>query len=403
MINKEHFKTLIKDMKSKGNYRVFNDILRERGSFPNAIWYGPYNIKNITNWCSNDYLGMGQHKVVIDAMHTALDMTGSGSGGTRNIGGTSHYHVALEHELAMLHNKSKALLFSSAYVANEWSLIALSKIIPNIHFVSDSNNHNSLIIGMSHSRAPKTVFNHNDLQQLEDILCAVKIAGQTPCVVFESVYSMDGDVGHIKEICDLADKYGAITYIDEVHAVGLYGTHGGGKVEELGLENRIDIVNGTLGKAYGVQGGYIAADTDVIDAIRSIAAGFIFTTSLSPVSCAGALAAVKYLKDHNELRDKHQERARKLKHRLNANGITVMECATTHIVPVLVGDAVKCKAISDRLLNEHNIYVQPINFPTVDVGTERLRFAPTPFHDDGMIEDLIIALKESFAYHQVRV
>tara|TARA_R110000868_G_scaffold139232_2_gene353966 strand:+ start:101 stop:1312 length:1212 start_codon:yes stop_codon:yes gene_type:complete len=403
MINKEHFKTLIKDMKSKGNYRVFNDILRERGSFPNAIWYGPYNIKNITNWCSNDYLGMGQHKVVIDAMHTALDMTGSGSGGTRNIGGTSHYHVALEHELAMLHNKSKALLFSSAYVANEWSLIALSKIIPDIHFVSDSNNHNSLIIGMSHSRAPKTVFNHNDLQQLEDILCAVKIAGQTPCVVFESVYSMDGDVGHIKEICDLADKYGAITYIDEVHAVGLYGTHGGGKVEELGLENRIDIVNGTLGKAYGVQGGYIAADTDVIDAIRSIAAGFIFTTSLSPVSCAGALAAVKYLKDHNELRDKHQERARKLKHRLNANGITVMECATTHIVPVLVGDAVKCKAISDRLLNEHNIYVQPINFPTVDVGTERLRFAPTPFHDDGMIEDLIIALKESFAYHQVRV
>jgi|TARA_B110000503_G_scaffold86091_1_gene131087 5-aminolevulinate synthase len=403
MINKEHFKTLIKDMKSKGNYRVFNDILRERGSFPNAIWYGPYNIKNITNWCSNDYLGMGQHKVVIDAMHTALDMTGSGSGGTRNIGGTSHYHVALEHELAMLHNKSKALLFSSAYVANEWSLIALSKIIPDIHFVSDSNNHNSLIIGMSHSRAPKTVFNHNDLQQLEDILCAVKIAGQTPCIVFESVYSMDGDVGHIKEICDLADKYGAITYIDEVHAVGLYGTHGGGKVEELGLENRIDIVNGTLGKAYGVQGGYIAADTDVIDAIRSIAAGFIFTTSLSPVSCAGALAAVKYLKDHNELRDKHQERARKLKHRLNANGITVMECATTHIVPVLVGDAVKCKAISDRLLNEHNIYVQPINFPTVDVGTERLRFAPTPFHDDGMIEDLIIALKESFAYHQVRV
>lgn len=403
MINKEHFKTLIKDMKSKGNYRVFNDILRERGSFPNAIWYGPYNIKNITNWCSNDYLGMGQHKVVIDAMHTALDMTGSGSGGTRNIGGTSHYHVALEHELAMLHNKSKALLFSSAYVANEWSLIALSKIIPDIHFVSDSNNHNSLIIGMSHSRAPKTVFNHNDLQQLEDILCAVKIAGQTPCVVFESVYSMDGDVGHIKEICDLADKYGAITYIDEVHAVGLYGTHGGGKVEELGLENRIDIVNGTLGKAYGVQGGYIAADTDVIDAIRSIAAGFIFTTSLSPVSCAGALAAVKYLKDHNELRDKHQERARKLKHRLNANGITVMECATTHIVPVLVEDAVRCKAISDRLLNEHNIYVQPINFPTVDVGTERLRFAPTPFHDDGMIEDLIIALKESFAYHQVRV
>jgi 5-aminolevulinate synthase len=403
MINKEPFKQLIKDMKSNGKYRVFNDIIRERGDFPNAIWYGPYNIKTIVNWCSNDYLGMGQHKVVLDAMHTALDQTGSGSGGTRNIGGTSHYHVALEHELALLHNKARALLFSSAYVANEWSLIALSKIIPNIHFVSDANNHNSLIVGIQHSRAPKTVFRHNDLQHLEDILCAVKLAGQTPCIVFESVYSMDGDVGLIKEICDLADKYEAITYIDEVHAVGLYGTHGGGKVEELGLESRIDIVNGTLGKAYGVQGGYIAADADVVDAIRSVAAGFIFTTSMSPVACAGALAAVKYLKDHNELRDKHQERARKLKHRLNHNGIKVMECSTTHIVPVLIGDAVKCKAVSDTLLNEHSIYVQPINYPTVDVGTERLRFAPTPYHDDGMIEDLIVALKQSFDCHQVQV
>jgi len=403
MINREPFKQLIKDMKHSGKYRVFNDIIRERGDFPRAIWYGPYNIKTIVNWCSNDYLGMGQHKVVLDAMHTALDQTGSGSGGTRNIGGTSHYHVALEHELALLHNKARALLFSSAYVANEWSLIALSKIIPDIHFVSDENNHNSLIIGMSHSRAPKTVFRHNDLNHLEDILCSVKLAGQTPCIVFESVYSMDGDVGDIRGICDLADKYGAITYIDEVHAVGLYGTHGGGKVEELGLESRIDIVNGTLGKAYGVQGGYIAADADVVDAIRSVAAGFIFTTSMSPVTCAGALAAVKYLKDHNEIRDKHQERARKLKHRLRANGIPVMECATTHIVPVLVGEAKRCKAISDDLLNEHSIYVQPINYPTVAVGTERLRFAPTPFHDDGMIEDLITALKLSFACHPVPV
>jgi len=403
MIDKKPFNTLLKTLKDNGKYRVFNDIIREAGDFPNAMWYGPYNIKNIVNWCSNDYLGMGQHKVVLDAMHTALDHTGSGSGGTRNIGGTSHYHVALEHELALLHNKARALLFSSAYVANEWTLIALSKIIPDIHFISDANNHNSLIIGISHSRAPKTVFRHNDLQHLEDILCSVKLAGQTPCIVFESVYSMDGDVGEIKSICDLADKYGAITYIDEVHAVGLYGTHGGGKVEELGLESRIDIVNGTLGKAYGVQGGYIAADADVVDAIRSVAAGFIFTTSMSPVSCAGALAAVKYLKDHNELREKHQERARKLKHRLNHNGIQVMECSTTHIVPVLVGEAKKCKAVSDTLLNEHNIYVQPINFPTVAVGTERLRFAPTPFHDDGMIEDLITALKSSFDYHQVQV
>jgi 5-aminolevulinate synthase len=403
MINKEPFKQLIKDMKHSGKYRVFNDIIRERGNFPRAIWYGPYNIKTIVNWCSNDYLGMGQHKVVLDAMHTALDQTGSGSGGTRNIGGTSHYHVALEHELALLHNKARALLFSSAYVANEWTLIALSKIIPDIHFVSDSNNHNSLIVGMQHSRAAKTVFRHNDLDHLEDILCSVKLAGQTACIVFESVYSMDGDVGDIRGICDLADKYGAITYIDEVHAVGLYGTHGGGKVEELGLESRIDIVNGTLGKAYGVQGGYIAADADVVDAIRSVAAGFIFTTSMSPVSCAGALASVKYLKDHNELRDKHQERARKLKHRLRDNGIAVMECSTTHIVPVLVGEAKLCKAISDDLLNEHNIYLQPINSPTVAVGTERLRIAPTPFHDDGMIEDLITALTASFACHPAQV
>ena len=393
MINKEPFKQLIKDLKDNGKYRVFNDIVRERGDFPKAIWYGPYNIKTIVNWCSNDYLGMGQNKVVLDAMHTALDQTGSGSGGTRNIGGTSHYHVALEHELAMLHNKSRALLFSSAYVANEWTLIALTKIIPNIHFVSDANNHNSLIVGMSHSRAPKTVFKHNDLQDLEDKLVNVTLAGQTPCIVFESVYSMDGDVGHIKEICDLADKYNAITYIDEVHAVGLYGTHGGGKVEELGLESRVDIINGTLGKAFGVQGGYIAADADVVDAIRSVAAGFIFTTSMSPVACAGALAAIKWLKDHDEIRVKHQERANKLKTLLKENGLPLMECSTTHIVPLLVGEAKKCKMMSDRLLNDHNIYVQPINYPTVDVGTERLRFAPTPFHDDAMMSDLITALK----------
>ncbi len=393
MINKQPFEDLIKEFKSNGKYRVFNDIVRENGKFPNAIWYGPYAIKNIVNWCSNDYLGMGQHKVVIDAMHTALDHTGTGSGGTRNIGGTSHYHVALEYELATLHKKEKALLFSSAYVANEWTLIALSKIIPNIHFVSDSNNHNSLIIGIGHSRAAKTVFKHNDLANLETILSSVRSAGETPCIVFESVYSMDGDVGLIKEICDLADKYGAITYIDEVHAVGLYGAHGGGKVEELGLQDRVDIVNGTLGKAFGVQGGYIAADSVIIDAVRSIAAGFIFTTSMSPVTCAGAMAAVKFLKAHPELRARHQQQAQKLKDSLIKNNLPFMDCSTTHIVPVLVGDAKKCKEMSDLLLNEHNIYVQPINYPTVDVGTERLRFAPTPLHDDGMIEDLINALK----------
>jgi len=396
MINKEPFINLIKTLKDNGKYRVFNDIIRERGDFPKAIWYGPYNIKNIVNWCSNDYLGMGQHKVVLDAMHTALDMTGAGSGGTRNIGGTSHYHVALEHELAQLHNKSRALLFSSAYVANEWTLIALSKIIPNIEFVSDQNNHNSLVVGILHSRAAKSVFEHNNLEDLEAKLKASKAAGNIPCIVFESVYSMDGDVGLIKEICDLADKYEAMTYIDEVHAVGLYGATGAGKVEQLGLEGRIDFINGTLGKAYGVQGGYVAGDAIVLDAIRLMSAGFIFTTSMSPVTCAGALAAIKYLKDHNELREKHQERARKLKHRLRAAGIPVMECATEHIVPVLIGDAKKCKAMSDDLLNDFNIYVQPINSPTVDVGTERLRFAPTPFHDDGMIEDLVQALSEIF-------
>ena len=396
MINKEPFQKLITDLKANGKYRVFNDILRENGKFPQAIWYGPYNIKNITNWCSNDYLGMGQHKVVLDAMHTALDMTGAGSGGTRNIAGTSHYHVALEHELATLHKKEKALLFSSAYVANEWTLIALAKIIPNIEYISDANNHNSIIVGIQHSKAKKVIFKHNDLEDLEQKLKISFAQGNVPCVVFESVYSMDGDCGHIKEICKLADKYKAITYIDEVHAVGLYGEKGAGKLEQLGLQDKVDIVNGTLGKAFGVQGGYIACDNIVADAIRSVAAGFIFTTSMSPVTCAGALAAIKYLKDHNEIREKHQERARKLKHRLTVAGITVMDCATEHIVPVLVGDAKRAKAMSDALLNDHNIYVQAINYPTVDVGTERLRFAPTPFHDDGMIEDLVKALVTVF-------
>jgi 5-aminolevulinate synthase len=396
MIDKKPFQNIIDQLKTSGKYRVFNDIVREAGEFPKAIWYGPYSIKNIVNWCSNDYLGMGQHRVVLEAMHTALDHTGSGSGGTRNIGGTSHSHVALENELADLHHKKRSLLFSSAYVANEWTLIALSKIIPNIQFISDSDNHNSLITGIRHSGASKQIFQHNDLDDLEQKLAHSRLAGLTPCIVFESVYSMDGDVSPIKEICDLANRYEAITYIDEVHAVGLYGPRGGGKVEELGLENHIDIVNGTLGKAFGVQGGYIAADSVIIDAIRSIAAGFIFTTSMSPVSCAGALAAVKFLKEHNELRIKHQERASKLKAMLRENNLPLMECSTTHIVPILVGDAVRCKSTSDKLLNEYNIYIQPINFPTVDVGTERLRIAPTPFHTDGMMESLIASLRDLF-------
>jgi 5-aminolevulinate synthase len=396
MIDKKPFQQILAQLKQEGKYRVFNDILRERGKFPKAIWYGKYAIKEIVNWCSNDYLGMGQSKVVIDAMHTALDQTGAGSGGTRNIGGTSHYHVALEHELASLHSKESALLFSSAYVANEWTLIALKQIIPDIVFVSDSNNHASIIQGIRHSGADKVIFKHNDMNDLEDKLKKVK---GTPCVVFESVYSMDGDVSPVFDICNLATKYGAMTYIDEVHAVGLYGGQGAGYLQKLNLQDNVDIVNGTLGKAFGVQGGYIAADADVIDAIRSVASGFIFTTSMSPVTCAGALASVKYLRDHNELREQHQERARKLKHRMIKAGLEPMECSTTHIVPLLIGDAVKCKAASDTLINDYGIYAQAINYPTVSEGTERLRFAPTPYHTDGMIEDLIKALTEVIHEH----
>lgn len=396
MINKTHFENIVSDMKNNGKYRVFNDILRERGKFPNAIWYGPYAIKNIVNWCSNDYLGMGQNKVVLDAMHTALDQTGAGSGGTRNIGGTSHYHVALEHELASLHKKEKALLFTSAYVANEWTMIALKRIVPNIEFISDSNNHNSLIVGIGHSKAPKKVFKHNDLEDLKKCLEESIANNNTPCIVFESVYSMDGDVSPIKDICDLADKYNAMTYIDEVHAVGLYGSEGAGKLQELGLQHRVDIVNGTLGKAFGVQGGYIAGDSIVLDAIRSVSAGFIFTTSMSPVVCAGALASIKYLRKHNELREQHQARAKLLRELLLGAGLPVMACSTTHIIPVLIGDSKKCKWASDDLLENYEIYVQPINWPTVDVGTERLRFAPTPLHDDEMMHHLVKSLKEVY-------
>jgi 5-aminolevulinate synthase len=393
MINIDPFQQTIENLKAQGKYRVFNDIVRERGDFPEAIWYGPYNIKNIVNWCSNDYLGMGQHKVVIDAMHTALDQTGSGSGGTRNIGGTSHYHVALEHELAKLHNKPSSLLFTSAYVANEWALISLSKIVPNICFLSDSKNHASLIQGILHSKAEKRIWTHNDMSDLEKKLQEVTALGLTPCIVFESVYSMDGDVSPITSVCDLAERYGAMTYIDEVHAVGLYGETGAGYCEKIG-EDRVDIINGTLGKAFGCQGGYIAGDGIVIDAIRSVASGFIFTTSMSPVLCAGALASIKYLKDHNYLRDEHQLAAKKLKKKLERQEIEVHQDACTHIIPVMIRDAVKCKTLSDELLNEHGIYIQPINYPTVEVGTERLRIAPTPLHTDAMMSDLAVALRK---------
>lgn len=395
MINLAPFEKKIQTLKAEGNYRVFNDIVRERGQFPEAIWYGPYNIKTIVNWCSNDYLGMGQHKVIIDSMHTALDQTGSGSGGTRNIGGTSHYHVALEHELSKLHHKDSSLLFTSAYVANEWTLIALSKIIPNICFLSDSKNHASLIQGVRNSRAEKRIWQHNDMSDLEKKLEEVTAAGFIPCIIFESVYSMDGDVSPISSVCDLAEQYDAMTYIDEVHAVGLYGETGAGYCEKIG-EDRVDLINGTLGKAFGVQGGYVAGDGTVIDAIRSVASGFIFTTSTSPVICAGALSSIKYLKDHNELREQQQSKTAKLKEMLKEVNVEVLDVACTHIVPVMVRDAKLCKEMSDMLLNDYNIFIQPINYPTVAVGQERLRIAPTPMHTDAMMHELVDALRKTF-------
>ena len=396
MIEKAYFQNVIDTLKDEGKYRVFNDIVRERGNFPKATWYSKYSPKTIVNWCSNDYLCMGQNKYVIDAMQTALDKTGSGSGGTRNIGGTSHYHVTLENVLAQLHKKEKGLLFTSAYVANEWTMIALSRIIPNICFVSDNKNHASLIMGIKHSRAEKIIWEHNNMDELELALQTCQMSNQVPCIVFESVYSMDGDVAPIKKICDLADKYNAITYIDEVHAVGLYGTTGAGYCEKLGLSDRVDIINGTLGKAFGGHGGYIVGEDVVLDAIRSVASGFIFTTSLSPVMCAGAIASIRWLKEHNEVREQHQERAQTLRELFIDNNIEVHEASTTHILPVMVRDAKRTKAMSDRLLNEYGIYIQPINYPTVDVGTERLRITPTPLHTNGMMEDLVSALKETF-------
>ena len=398
MFNKKPFHDVIDKLKEEGKYRVFNDIVRDKGNFPKATWYSPYSPKTIVNWCSNDYLGMGQNKYVIDAMQTALLKTGSGSGGTRNIGGTSHYHVTLENVIAKLHQKESGLLFTSAYVANEWALIALSRIIPNICFVSDNKNHASMIMGMKHSRAEKRVWEHNDMASLEACLISATEAELTPCIVFESVYSMDGDVGPIAEICDLADKYNAMTYIDEVHAVGLYGDTGAGYCEKLGLQDRVDIINGTLGKAFGCHGGYIAGDSIVLDAIRSVASGFIFTTSMSPVMAAGAIASIRYLMDHNELRELHQERAETLRELFTENNIEMHPNSCTHILPVMVRDAKKCKQMSDRLLNEHGLYVQPINYPTVDVGKERLRITPTPLHTNGMMEDLVAGLLETFKH-----
>ena len=395
MINIKKFEEVIDQLKSDGKYRVFNDILRDCGDFPNAIWYSKYAIKKIVNWCSNDYLGMGQHQFVLDAMRTALDTAGAGSGGTRNISGTTHYHVALEAEIAKLHKKESALLFTSAFNANETTLETIAKIIPDITFISDSKNHSSIIQGIRHSRANKVIWSHNDLQELELKLKQIK---GTKMVVFESVYSMDGDISPIKEIVKLCKKYDALTYLDEVHGVGLYGKNGGGVTERDNID--VDIVNGTLAKAFGVQGGYIASKTPFIDAIRSLAPAFIFTTSLSPVLCAGALASIRYVKEHPNLRDQIMDRATTLKDKFKSAGIPVLD-NPSHIVPVMIGDAVKCKQISDDLLYKDGIYVQPINYPTVDVGTERLRFTPTPNHTNAMMDELVDKLLVVLERHKI--
>ncbi|MDP2260205.1 MAG: 5-aminolevulinate synthase [Caulobacter sp.] len=395
---KAAFENAVQQVRSEGRYRVFADLKRHRGAFPRATWTREDGSEaDIVVWCSNDYLGQGQNPVVLDAMHAAIDATGSGSGGTRNISGTTHFHVELEHELADLHGKESALLFTSGYVSNEATLSTLYKILPGLIIFSDELNHASMISGIRNGGGARHIFRHNDLAHLEQLLAAADPAAPK-LIAFESVYSMDGDISDIPGTVALAKKYGAMTYIDEVHAIGMYGPRGGGVAERDGMMDQIDIIEATLGKAFGVMGGYIAADAVIIDAIRSYASGFIFTTSLPPALTAGALASVRYLKAHDELRQAHQERAATLKRMMKEAGLPVMESSVSHIVPVMVGDAVHCKMVSDMLLEDHGIYVQPINYPTVPRGTERLRFTPTPFHTDEMMRDLVRAMENLWAH-----
>ncbi|MBV1866581.1 MAG: 5-aminolevulinate synthase [Marinosulfonomonas sp.] len=375
----------------EGNYRTFIDIERRKGFFPHAIWQHPDgSARPVTVWCGNDYLGMGQNPVVLDAMHNALDATGAGSGGTRNISGTTVFHRELEGELADLHRKEEALIFTSAYIANDATLSTLHKLLPGLIIYSDGLNHASMIEGIRRNGGEKRIFRHNDLDHLRDLLQADDPAAPK-LIAFESIYSMDGDFGPIEAICDLADEFNAMTYLDEVHAVGMYGPRGGGVAERDGLMGRVDIINGTLGKAFGVMGGYIASSARICDAIRSYAPGFIFTTSLPPAVAAGAAASVRYLKSHQELRDAHQSHARTLKMRLKGLGLPIIDHGS-HIVPLHVGDPVHCKKLSDMLLEDYGIYVQPINFPTVPRGTERLRFTPSPVHGPAEIDALVGAL-----------
>jgi 5-aminolevulinate synthase len=385
------FKASVEQVRSEGRYRVFADLKRRCGQFPRAVWTRPDGgNKDVVVWCSNDYLGMGQRPVVLDAMHAALDEAGSGSGGTRNISGTTRYHVELEDELADLHGKEGALLFTSGYVANEAALSTLNKILPGLITFSDAQNHASMIAGIRNGGGQKHVFRHNDLEHLEQLLAAAP-DDAPKLVAFESVYSMDGDIADIRATVALAKKYGALTYLDEVHAVGMYGARGGGVAERDGIMDQVDIIEGTLGKAFGLVGGYIAGDSDLIDAIRLWASGFIFTTSLPPVVAAGAKASIAWLKANPQVRLAHQARAQRLKLRFAEAGLPVMP-SQSHIVPVLLGDPVHTKLVSDYLLYENGVYVQPINYPTVPRGTERLRFTPSPDHDDAMMDDLVSAM-----------
>jgi len=375
----------------EGRYRTFIDIERKKGQFPHAVWNKPDGTtQDITVWCGNDYLGMGQHPVVLAAMHEALEATGAGSGGTRNISGTTVYHKRLEAELADLHGKEAALVFTSAYIANDATLSTLPKLFPGLIIYSDALNHASMIEGVRRNGGAKRIFRHNDVAHLRELLEADDPAAPK-LIAFESIYSMDGDFGPIEAICHLASEFGALTYLDEVHAVGMYGPRGGGVAERDGLMHRIDIINGTLGKAFGVMGGYIAASARMCDAVRSYAPGFIFTTSIPPVVAAGAAASVRHLKTDQALRDLHQERAKVLKVRLKMLGLPIVDHGS-HIVPVIVGDPVHTKLISDMLLADHGVYVQPINYPTVPRGTERLRFTPSPVHDPKMLDGLVRAM-----------